>query len=406
METARDLDNSCARASDWSSDATLDDDLSVRMGTPTLTGISGYTFSAVRGIQAGHEYFVAMCPLRLMPRLFPDEEGESRADRRAQRPLNKGRIPAIREYLLKNPMEYVFPAITVSVDGDVDFTPASPNMRHYNVGALTIPTTARLVINDGQHRRAAIIAALKARPGLGDETIATVFLMDRGLARSQQLFADLNRFSVRPAPSLAVLYDHRDPLAGTTCGLLDLVDVFRSLTETNRSSIGVGSPHLFTLSAIYRGTVELLRDHRDLAQERQTALATGFWNAVATHIAEWGQALVGEVSAATLRRDYVHAHAVALVALGRAGRALLAHHPRDWRQRLVQLELLDWRRENAELWEGRGVIGGQISAAAGSVTLLTSVIKQALDLPLTEEEQAAEAAYAASKRLHRRGEDA
>ena len=35
-----------------------------------------YVFPAIRGIQAGHEYYVTMCPLRLIPRLFLFDEEE------------------------------------------------------------------------------------------------------------------------------------------------------------------------------------------------------------------------------------------------------------------------------------------------------------------------------------------
>ncbi|WP_368856456.1 DNA sulfur modification protein DndB, partial [Escherichia coli] len=61
---------------------------------------------------------------------------------------------------------------------------------------------ASLVINDGQHRRAAIEAAIRERPFLGDETIAVVVYPDRGLRRSQQMFVDLNQHAVKPARSL------------------------------------------------------------------------------------------------------------------------------------------------------------------------------------------------------------
>ena len=37
-----------------------------------------------------------------------------------------------------------------------------------------------------------------------------VFYLDPGLQRCQQLFADLNRYAIRPTRSLSLLYDHRD----------------------------------------------------------------------------------------------------------------------------------------------------------------------------------------------------
>ena len=42
---------------------------------------------------------------------------------RAQRTLNKNRIPEISDYVLDNPDNYVFSALTVSIDSEVNFEP-------------------------------------------------------------------------------------------------------------------------------------------------------------------------------------------------------------------------------------------------------------------------------------------
>ncbi|WP_163277356.1 DNA sulfur modification protein DndB, partial [Enterobacter hormaechei] len=80
---------------------------------------------------------------------------------------------------------------------------------------------ASLVINDGQHRRAAIEAAIRERPFLGAETIAVVVYPDRGLRRSQQMFVDLNQHAVKPARSLRLLYDGRDPEVIATRSIIE-----------------------------------------------------------------------------------------------------------------------------------------------------------------------------------------
>jgi DNA sulfur modification protein DndB len=372
-------------------------------GVGVLSSAFSYTFPALRGIQAGHEYFVSMCPLRLVPRLFTFDEAELLPELRAQRVLNRARIPELAGYIVQNPTEYVFSALTVSIDADVEFSSASDNVAHFNIGWLQIPMSARFVINDGQHRRAAIEAALKERPELGDESIATVFFIDRGLSRAQQMFADLNRFAIRPTQSLNILYDHRDPLARLSRDLVRAVDVFADMTELDKSAISNRSRRLFTLSGIHRGTVEFLRGQH-LPLDQQGSLATTFWSSVAEHMPEWRQAKLGKVAAADLRRDFIHAHAITLAALGRAGNALLSDCPNDWQQRLVQLERLDWRRGNHALWEGRVTIGGQIAATAANHLLLTNAIKLALDLDLTPEEAAAEAAHAAQKQQTLQGD--
>jgi DNA sulfur modification protein DndB len=196
-----------------------------------------YLFPAIRGIQAGREYYISMCPMRLIPQIFLFNEDELRPELRAQRILNKARVPEIAGYLLGRPRDYVFSALTASIDGDARFEPMGKEDAERSVGQLRIPMKARFVINDGQHRRAGIEAALRENPDLGDETIAVVFFLDVGLKRAQQMFADLNRYAVRPATSLSILYDHRDEDGFVTKALLQKVPVFTTLTETQRSTI-------------------------------------------------------------------------------------------------------------------------------------------------------------------------
>src|ERR1700732_4058671 len=141
-----------------------------------------YTFSALKGVQAGSEYFVAMCPLKLIPKIFLFDEDELPAELRAQRAINRSRVPEIARYLVENPNEYVFSSITASMDAEVRFEPLGN--KDSLLGKLTIPMSAKFIINDGQHRRAAIEAAIKERPELGDETISVVFFQDGGLRRS------------------------------------------------------------------------------------------------------------------------------------------------------------------------------------------------------------------------------
>ena len=61
-----------------------------------------YTFPAMRGVQAGREYYVAMCPLHLLPKLFLFNGNELPPELRAQRSLNVARIPEIKQYIVDN----------------------------------------------------------------------------------------------------------------------------------------------------------------------------------------------------------------------------------------------------------------------------------------------------------------
>ncbi len=218
-----------------------------------------YGFTALRGKQAGREYYVVMCPLKLIPKIFLFDEEELPPELRAQRTLNRARIPDIATYIVQNPEDYVFSSITTAIDGEVNFKPLDNTALGQDIGRLIIPMTAKFLINDGQHRRAAIEEALKERPELADETISVVFFVDQDLKRSQQLFADLNKHAVRPTKSLGILYDYRDPMANLCRRLINRVDIFKGLTETEKTTISNRSSKFFTLSSIYQATGKLLK---------------------------------------------------------------------------------------------------------------------------------------------------
>lgn len=351
-----------------------------------------YTFPALRGTQAGREYFVAMCPLKLLPKIFLFDEAPVPPELRAQRTLNRARIPDIARYVLENQRDYAFSAITASIDGDVHFEPAEMGDGTSDVGRLVVPMSARFVINDGQHRRAAIEKALEECPELGDETIAVVFYQDDGLRRSQQLFADLNKHAVRPTKSLGILYDYRDPLAGLARDLAQKAMLFKGFTELEKTAISNRSIKLFTLSAIYQATGALSGKRKnDPIDDEEKELALRFWNELVQVIPEWQLVIKHEVSSAELRRDYVHAHAVSLHALGIAGHALLKAHPDEWLERLQRLRQIDWSRGNVAVWEGRAMSGGQMSKARRNVQATAIFLKKTLGLTLTPAEQQAEA---------------
>src|SRR5215469_15533763 len=100
-----------------------------------------YVFSALKGMQAGRDYYVAMCPLKLIPKIFLFNEDELPSELRAQRVLNRARVPEIARYLIENPTEYVFSAITASVDANVTFESVGGDLGQ--IGRLHIPMTAR-----------------------------------------------------------------------------------------------------------------------------------------------------------------------------------------------------------------------------------------------------------------------
>ena len=346
-----------------------------------------YVFPSIRGIQAKREYYVSMCPLHLIPKIFIWDEEVLPPELRAQRILNKGRVPEMARYLTDGPENYVFSAITASIDADVAFESFGEQGDSNQVGVLRVPMSARFIINDGQHRRAAIEMALHDNPDLGNETIAVVFFLDRGLTRCQQMFADLNRYAIRPSRSLGLLYDHRDEMASIAKLIALKSTAFKDVVEMEKSTLSARSRKLFTLSAIYTATSALLNKIETETEEERASLAIEFWDEVASHIPEWRLVKDRKITAGEVRQDFIHSHGVALHALGKVGNELLRKQPKQWKATLGKLSGVNWARSNSDFWEGRALIIGRVSKANQSVILTTNILKKQLGMKLKPEEQ-------------------
>jgi DNA sulfur modification protein DndB len=253
--------------------------------------------------------------MKIIPKIFVFDEEEVPPELRAQRTLNRARIPEIAAYLVANPKAYVLSALTASVDARVSFQPFDESGSRAGMGTLSIPMDARILINDGQHRRAAIEEAIKENPTLGQHEVPVLFFIDEGLKRSQQMFADLNKYAVRPSYSLSTLYDHRDPGSDLARYLSHSCLAFKGLTEMEKSTISNRSTKLFTLSSIKHASRALLRKQpREAVRESEKLIAKEFWEAVADQIPDWGRARNRETSTAELRQNFIHAQGVGLQA--------------------------------------------------------------------------------------------
>ena len=315
-----------------------------------------FAFQAVKGIQANKEYFIAMVPLATIPKLFVFTDDELAPEVRAQRTLNKSRIPEMCNYIIKNPNSYVFSSLTVSVDSDIVFMPVSESNPH--LGTIQIPINAKCLINDGQHRKAAIEAALKKNPKLKYEHISVVFYHDLGLKKSQQMFSDLNRYAIRPTKSLNILYDDRDPFSCLVREMVQNLPIFSGFVEMEKTSISNRSRKLFTLSAIYHGTKALLKDV-DVDVTTQRSIAYSFWQAIYNSIEEWQAVVQNHVKASDIRRDYICSLGVTLSALGMAGNKLIKSNAERWEDAIKVLSDIDWNKKS-EIWSGLVVINDKV----------------------------------------------
>lgn len=335
---------------------------------------AAFVFPAIKGFQARREYFTSMVPLGIIPQLFRFIDDDLPPEIRAQRTLNKSRIPEMCAYIIENPDSYVFSSLTVSVDGQLAFQ--SLNEDNPFIGHLHIPMDARFLINDGQHRQAAIAEAIKRNPELKKEHISVVFYRDEGLQRSQQMFSDLNRYAIRPTKSINILYNSREEDSIIAKRVVEEVEVFKGLTEKEKTAISNRSKALFTLSAICTATSELVRG-LVLSTEQKSELAISFWNAVETCIPEWGKVKRGEVKSSELRQHSICSLSITLVALGAAGGTIIKQYPNQWREKLGKLRQIDWRKSNPT-WEGLVFVNGKVAANRSTQKAMTSYMNDYL----------------------------
>ena len=350
-------------------------------------GSETYGFDAIRGTQAKREFYVAMCPLKIIPKLFIFNDYEIPPQLRAQRIMKDSRIPAIKNYILNNPEDYTFSSLTASVDGTMKFTPAASLGEDGKLGRLYINMDSRLLINDGQHRRKAIEEALKENPDLGHEMISVVFFQDDGLKRSQQMFSDLNKNAVKPTKSLNILYDHRDKFSQFIVDLVGSVDIFEGRVELEKTSISNRSTNAFTLNGIADASLRLigLRKSRKPTEDEKK-LIKEYWETVSKNIPEWQLLIQGKTSSSELRKSFVHTNTNCLNAIGIAGQIIIEQNPDSWKDVLKNLKKIDWSRESSD-WEKRLILNGQMQKHAAGIDLAANVILQKCGISLSEDRQ-------------------
>ena len=346
------------------------------------------SFDAIRGIQAGHEFYVVMCELSEITKLFSSTESEIPPELRAQRILRKTRIPTLKNYILNNPTDYIFSSLTASVDGTMQFFPSIGTDE--NLGRLHISYSARILINDGQHRKKAIEEAIKERPELGHDKISVVFFQDKGLKRSQQMFADLNKHAVKPTKSLNILYDHRDNFSKFIVNLANSIEVFEGRVELEKTTISNRSRKFFTLNGIADATMRFLgiSKGRKISEEEEHRIKE-FWNEVSKNIPEWQLLVRKRTQPYDLRKEFVHAHTNLLNALGTVGKILIDDYPQDWKEKLRGLKDIDWSRKNPD-WEGRLLQKGRMLKNNLGIELASNTILKKCGVTLSEERLAHE----------------
>lgn len=338
---------------------------------------------AMRGKMGTRTYYACLMPLNAIPQFFKftDWAGISPEDRE-QRVLNLKRVPDLAAYITENEDDYLFSSITASYKSEPVFEPYAPNS---NIGVLKLRLGDELIINDGQHRAAGIVKALKdGSPSLKDDTLSVLLFPWENTDRVQQMFSDLNRFVQKTSKSLDILYDKRDEIAASTLAMIEKVPVFKELTEKEKVSLESKSTKLFTLAALYDANVELLKGHEkeDIVTNAQRLIE--YWTEVAKHMPDWSKVLSGQKLAIELRQEKISSHSTVLRALGGLGVELMS--AAEWKEHLAKLDKIDWSKKNTE-WENICIVANSVVSNRQARAATKAFIKAKLDLPLTDGEQ-------------------
>ena len=360
----------------------------------------------MRGSMGGRQYYATVFSLAEIPRLFKFTEWEQfTPELRAQRVLNVSRVPDIAKYILDNEDGYLFSSIAASCSTPLNFIASgvSPDL-----GTLEMELeNTEFIINDGQHRCAAIAAALKENPAIGKDKISVLLFATENLERLQQMFSDLNRFAHKTSKSLDILYDHRDNLSALTMDVSEQVDVFRGMIDKERITIPIRSPKLFTLATLYDANEELLGDRIPKRETREYSdkvrVAVEYWSELASVMADWRNVKEGDLKAPALRQEKINTHAVVIRALGGVGAALMQNHPNEWRQKLAQIDKIDWRKSVGTkvnpVWDNVCITAGSVVSNRQARAQTLAVLKELIGIqPNATREEKKAAKKAASAR--------
>lgn len=341
-----------------------------------------YQFPAVRGNQAGKEYYICMIPLGLLSRIFLTDNSEILPEHRAQRRLNEARIPEIRDYILHNRDSYVFSALAASVDGKMEFICSEDNE---SIGTLDIDMESAFLINDGQHRKAAIEAAIEEDETLKDETISVVIYRDQGLQRSQQMFSDLNKHAVTTSKSLNTLYESKDPDALITKRVVNSINFLRKYTDKEKDNLSKYSSNIFTLNTFYTANKRISRLIGNYDKSEKHIFS--FWENVVANMREWNEMDQGELSKKSLREDYIITQGLIILSFGRLCECFAVNPLYDMKETLKGLKKIDWMRNNEANWMNRAIkSNGKINRNEQGIFLTYIQIKRLLGMPITIEE--------------------
>ena len=331
-------------------------------------------FPVIRGIQAGREFYTAQVPIRLLRKLFTFDPSSLPPLERSQRLISHTRVKKISSYILDNPQTYVFGALVVMIDGDIEFTEST---LHPDMGMLRTPMESVFHVVDGQHRLEGIKRAALDAPDLSEETIPVVIFLDSGIKRRSQVFLDLNQHPSKPSKSVVGAFDHRDTVAEAVRALIKNYEFYRLFTTIDAATISAKSEFLFTFAALREASALLCAQILD--ESMHSAAIAQFWSVLLDQQSTWRAVWSGDLSASELRADgdistlSISTSAIAL-ALGWA----MQSKGETWAE-AIDLSRVNWNRSNPD-FEGMILMSGHVVKNRDAIKRLANYVYEQINV--------------------------
>ena len=202
------------------------------------------------------------------------------------------------------------------------------------------------------------------------------------------MFSDLNGHPVRTNQNINTTFDSRSYLPAVTKRVIDSAKLLRERVEHFGSSCAIGSPKIFTVSALAKAHGLLLRDlySEDHNEIKDAELCIQFWDVLRYNLPELNKLVEGETTSRLIKEAYFYPYSIALQAMATTANYAIKNSAGSWESIFSKVGSMNWRRSNPE-WEGRAMSAGRLTTSGNHPILTRNLIKKHLDLDLTDEEK-------------------
>ena len=383
------------------------------------TNDTHFIMPAIKGHQGGKTFYTVNIPMYELVKMVKPVENTNVEDR-SQRELNPRRATAIAEYVKSNKETYVLPALTISlIKSGKRVVKWEPIDEGEMFGEIYIPRNFNILLNDGQHRHAAITELMADYKNGISDTIALTVYQDVEKHQADQMFVDINLNAVKPAGSINTLFNHRDPWATLAVAVSKKAKILTGRTEYEKANCTGKSDKVFSLKAIESFCKSMLPYQPDSENmEENVTYISKVFDGLYDSISDWndfsympdGSHLVKPdtidistdelkeklVPLAQWKREYsmsttaVALEAMAVYVRSHCGAAAMSREYKDQdtaiKNACADLAEFNWQRDDSH-WAGRVVNRGRILKNKTSITLASNMLLKHAGVPLNFDQQ-------------------